>query len=486
MRAARFENANVLTLDPRKPVVDGLLAQDGMIQAEGPADRVVDLGGATVVPGFVDNHCHLLAMATWNASVDCGPARAGSIDRLVATLSEAESYGNADWLFGVGYDDLLIAEERHPTAVDLDRVAADRPILLTHNSGHAHVVNTTGLTLLGITASSAEPPGGTIDRIADTGEPSGLLLEMGEYIADRLPRSTESDQTTAVATSLQQLASVGVTSATDAGHRNDVARLAVLEAAASGPVVPRLRAMVAPGIDRGGLEGDAVLLADHTKVMLTLSGGRLSHGFDELHDLAATEHSIGATGIAIHAVESEAVEFAARLTSTLGDEIPGFSVRIEHASEAPADAISAVVRSGATVVTQPGFIWSRGDRYVAAGTPTDALYPLRDWLASQVPLAYGSDAPYGSVSPVMAIQAAVTRCSSSGQVVGGVQAIDVLDGLRLVTREADGTQHKLLPGEPADFVVLSEDPNKTEPDRIGEIQVMATYVAGRKIWPVDD
>jgi predicted amidohydrolase YtcJ len=485
--AVRFENAKVLILERRVPGASALLVQDGIIQAKGTADRVVDLDGAIVVPGFVDNHCHLLAMATWSTSIDCGPTRVGSIDELIARLSEAMPNSNSGWLFGVGYDDLLMAERRHPAVVDLDRVTTYRPILLTHSSGHAHVVNSTGLALLGITASSAEPPSGTIARIGETGEPSGLLLEMGEFVSDRMPRVSESEREAMIASSLCKLASFGVTSITDAGPRNDMARVALLSAAAASMLGgPRLRALVAPGIKRGELESDLAALADFTKVMLTRSSGTLSHGSDELRELAIAEHAIGAAGVAVHAVEVEAVVLAAQLASTLAETLPDFGIRIEHASEAVGDVIDAVARSGATVVTQPGFIWSRGDRYVAGGAAIEALYPLRGWLTSQTPLAYGSDAPYGPVSPLIAIQAAVTRRSSSGQLIGGDQTIDVSDALRLVTSGVDGTQRTLLPGQPADFVVLSDNPMTMEPDRIGEIQIIATYVAGRKTWPLGD
>ncbi len=487
MRAARFENANVLTLDPHSPVANHLLVQGGLIQAEGSADSVVDLGGATVVPGFIDNHCHLLAMGTWEASVDCGPDVVDSISHLIAKLGSAASSTSTDWIFGVGYDDMLIEEARHPNAADLDRVITRQPILLTHSSGHAHVLNSKGLSELGITASSEEPSGGTIDRLAETGEPSGLLLEMGEYISSRLPRRAESERVEAIANSFRKLASAGVTSATDAGHRNDVARLAMLASvAASAGWAPRLRVMLSPGIERGRLEAAHVPLAGHTKVMLTQSAGVLSHGLEELRELAFAEHAIGAPGIAIHAVETEAVELAARLARTLAEDLPGFGVRIEHASEASGATVDAVKRSGATVVTQPGFIWSRGARYIATKTASDALYPLKSWQKSDVPVAYGSDAPYGPAAPLIAIQSAVTRRSMLGPWIGRSQAINVSDALRMVTRDSDGTQKTLMPGEPADFVVLSDDPNTIHPDQIGKIAVVGTYVAGRKIWPPED
>ena len=486
MTAVRFENAKVLTLDQWAPVESALLVQDGIIQAAGTADDVVDLYGATVVPGFIDNHCHLMAMATWSASVECGPAYVGSIDQLISRLWGAEPRGNSDWIFGVGYDDLLMAERRHPTAVDLDRVTTTRPILLTHSSGHAHVMNTRGMALLGITASSEEPRGGAIDRVAETGEPSGLLLEMGEYIASQLPRRTNSEQVAAVESSLHKLASVGVTTSTDAGHRNDVASLGTMAVAGRRSGVPRLQAMLRPGIKRDLPGEDQTPLATYTKVMLTGLGGTMSLGLDQLRELATAEHAIGSPGIAIHAVETDVVNLAARLANMLSDDLPSFIVRIEHASKAPADTLSAVKHSGATIVTQPGFIWSRGDRYVATGSSIDELYPLRDWLSSQVPLAYGSDAPYGPISPVTAIQAAATRRSSSGQLVGGTQAIDAAEALSMVTRSGDGRQRTLRPGESADFVVLSGNPITIESDRIGEIQVIATYVAGRKIWPLSD
>jgi predicted amidohydrolase YtcJ len=132
--------------------------------------EVMDCKGKTVIPGFIDAHCHLAAFAEGLVSIDLAPQE--------GTRSLADMRGKirtfcADrprdtWIRGKGYNEFYLKEKRHPNRHDLDKAAHLHPVKLTHRFGHAHVLNILVLKLVGITAESGDPPDGLIDRDLET------------------------------------------------------------------------------------------------------------------------------------------------------------------------------------------------------------------------------------------------------------------------------------------------------------------------------
>ena len=185
-----FVNGRILTMDSDNRVVNALLLEGEQIAAVGDGDRlraladenavVIDLKGKTLLPGFIDAHGHFPGTGLAARGVDLSSPPIGSVRRIAdlqAQLRQAESaLDEGAWLFGFGYDDSLLAEQRHPTREELDAVSATRPIYLMHSSGHLGMSNTAGLNAAGITLDTPDPEGGEIVRDAD-GMATGLLLE---------------------------------------------------------------------------------------------------------------------------------------------------------------------------------------------------------------------------------------------------------------------------------------------------------------------
>jgi hypothetical protein len=487
-----------MTLDPANPDAVGMSLLAGRVQrlyaaaSDMPSSggELVDCDGATIMPGFVDPHCHPAALGAHLSAIDCGPGAAASISEIVERIRGAapRPRASAEWVRAVGYDELLLREKRHPTRHDLDEAISSAPLMLAHGSGHAVVLNSLAMSEVGLGTTTREPPGGTIDRDAVTGEPTGLLLEMSDWLAARLPSITRGRQLEQLDQAANALLAAGVTSVTDAGHRNDGDRMSLyVEAgyAESGRTRFPLRTtvMLRPGVDRGKIRATASVKPGLTKLMLTASSGQLHPGPGELKELVEAEAAAGSPGVAIHAVEREAVVAAAEAFQSVRGAATNteFVMRIEHAAEAPLEVVRAIAESGAAVVTQPGFIYSRGDRYLAAATEggpaPDDVYPLRSFLDAGVPVAAGSDAPYGTWRPLEAVRAAVERRSATGSAVGMSQAISAAEALRLF---GGGS---LRAGGRADFVVLSGNPLHTETGLLAEIEIFATYIGGERVWP---
>jgi len=161
-----LKNANILTVDGNDSTAQALAVQAGRFLAvgsnqdleglAGTGTRLIDARGRTVLPGFIDAHCHLLSLtAKTLLQVDCSAATVKSIEDIVNSLrKQAARTPKGRWIQGARYDDTKLEERRHPTRWDLDRASTEHPIHLRHVSGHLGVVNSLGFAAGRITRDS--------------------------------------------------------------------------------------------------------------------------------------------------------------------------------------------------------------------------------------------------------------------------------------------------------------------------------------------
>jgi len=501
-------NARVLTLEPGKPAAEAVAVAGDTIAAVGrrdqvsllaaPGARTIDCQGMTLLPGLIDAHCHLLATAASMRGVDCSPDAVSSVHDVQMTLRHrAETTPEGRWIRGFGYDDVSLAEGRHPTRWDLDQAAPNHPVRLDHRSGHATVMNSLGLSMAGIGQDTPEPLQGLIGREPQTGEPTGLLLELAGWLRERLgPSRNEAEFREGLSRLDRMLLAYGITSVQDAGPDNGLDRWRTLGSIqASGQLscrvtmmagASKLQELVSEGLTWHS--GDDWLRLGHAKLMLTLTTGALHPKREDLRDLVAQAHAMGFP-VAIHAVEREAVEAAASVV-TAGD-------RIEHCAECPAELVARVRSTGATVVTQPGFLYWNGERYIQRVDPElqPHLYPVGALHRAGVPLAFGSDSPVADPNPWPAIYSAVTRTTRDGTKfppVAGMSAIKqevpATAALRMHTMggaHAEGSEDRkgtISRGKLADLVLLDADPTKVEPSGLKDIRAVMTMVGGQVVW----
>ncbi len=498
-------NVRVLTLDPTAPYASAVLIQDGRLAWVGDGRLLspsatsgashIDCGGRTLVPGFIDAHCHLLAYAASLVAVDCRPTAVSSISDIVGAIRmRAADTPPGEWIRAYGYSRFALRERRHPTRWDLDGAAPNHPVRLNHRSGHACVLNSIALRLVGISTSTDEPPGATIARDMSSGEPNGLLLEMDGFLGARMPRMSDVELKSAVRHMNERMLSVGITAANDATPSNSPERWRLMRGLqADGAFTPtvtmmagvhRLDDFAAEGIPSCG--GDKPTLG-HAKVMLTQSGGTLFPSPDTLNAIVQSAHRRGFP-VAVHAVEAEAVITAADVLAS--NRTLGLRDRIEHAAECPPKALDALCRSGATVVTQPRFIHDSGDRYLAElGDNSRWLYRIGTLSAADMRMAAGSDAPVSEPHPLLGMQAAVSRRTSGGQTLNAVESVSAMRALRMHTKDAayavgrERDMGMVAAGMRADLTLLSANPLQSAD--IASIDVHMTIVGGRIAWRHD-
>jgi len=528
-------NANVLTMNPdplARPRASAVSVANGRITAldEVPAGtaNVVDLRGATVLPGFHDAHNHMTGFGMSLSEVDLRSEAAATLDELYAAVARrAETTAPGEWVVGSGYDQNKLGGHPHRDA--LDRAAPGRRVWLRHTSGHLCVVNGVVLADLGVDAAATEIPGGRV-ATDDDGRPTGLLEERAQLLVGRLvypyPLAELAD---AIARAAAEYLKEGVTSCTEAGigggwvaHSpaelaayqlaRDQGRLGVrVELMTAGEVLHPLGAHAADNLPLGldlGMKsgfGDEWLRLGATKIFADGSlvgrtaamndpyagsdqAGYLQADAADLQALIIAAHRSG-WQVATHAIGDRAIDVVLDAYEQALERYPRRDPRhrIEHFAVVGPKQLARAAALGVIAVPQGRFASELGDGMLAAvGQDRHAwLYRLRSLLGAGMVLPGSSDRPVVAGAPLLGIHDMVNRQTSSGAPFNPDEAITAEQALRAWTwgsAYASRQEHvkgSIAPGMLADLVVLSEDPTAVAPDRIAGLEVLATVVGGQ-------
>jgi predicted amidohydrolase YtcJ len=417
-------------------VAGGRIVEVGHGLELGGEQQIAGRGGA-LLPGLADHHLHLLATAA-DGPLRCGPPSVTTPVDLAAALAAAPADAQG-WVRGTGYDEHV--------AGSLDRWALDRlhrarPVRVQHRGGSLWMLNSAGLAAIG--AAAADHDG--IERGAD-GEPTGRLWRADAWLRSRLPPPAPPD----LAQLGRRLAAYGITAVTDAGPDLDPAAVAVLsQACRTGALAQRAMLLGVPGQAEGSpprLSSGPykIIVADHQLP-----------SFEDLTAQIARQHAAGRP-VALHVVTREALVLTLAALAEAGP-LPGD--RLEHLSVAPGELVEEIRRMGLRVVTQPGFLADRGDRYLDEVDPRDQqdLYRYGSLLQAGVPTAPSSDAPYGPLDPWAVLRAARDRRAPDGRVLGARERVAVataLAGYLSDQRDPGGPPRSVVAGATADLVLLS-------------------------------
>jgi len=443
-------------------VLEGTIGEIGTALPRHPGEDVLDARGGALVPGLHDHHLHLLALAAAESSVRCGPPEVVREEQLAATLAQP----GTGWVRGIGYHRSVAGDL---TRDDLDRWVPERPVRIEHRSGKLWIVNSAGAAELGL---DEEPDLPGIERDA-AGRPTGRLFRLDDWIGARLSASAFPD----LSALSRRLASYGVTGVSDTTpHITAETVLELARSHATGALLQRVQIM-------GGLD---VHVPEHGllrlgPVKLRLDEDRLPD-FDGLVGEMVSAHGKG-RAVALHCVTQTELIFALAALQEAGP-LPGD--RIEHASLTPDAALPLMQQLGVTVVTQPGFLFERGEQYHSEVPSQDQslLYRCRSFLRHGIPLGGSTDAPYGLPDPWGAMRAAVHRRTAAGRRLGEDEVLSPEEALALFTSplEAPGAPpRRVKVGAVADLCLLSCRWNDAR-TRLLASDVAATFRDGHCIF----
>jgi len=372
-------------------------------------------------------------------------------------------------------------------------------VKLIHRSGHACVLNSLALEMVGISGETPEPPGGLIDRDLESGEPSGLLFGMDSYIEKAVPPLGDEELRRGLRLAVERCLSSGITSVQDATVGNDLARWRTFERLKRGGELPiRIYMMVGAGalgeFEESGLYfsyGDYGLRLGAVKIVLDETTGRLEPSQAELNEIVLRAQRAGFQ-VAIHAIEEGAVASATEALEHACGESPAGTHRhrVEHCSVCPPPLLRRLRDVHAIIVTQPSFIYWSGERYLATVPEAQLrwLYCIGSFLRNGLRPAAGSDSPVVPINPLIGICAAVARKAETGETLSQWESISPLEALEMYTRAAayasfeEAKKGSISVGKLADLVVLDADPTQVPAELIKDIRVKMTIIAGRVVW----
>jgi predicted amidohydrolase YtcJ len=514
---------SVYTLDPTVPRAEAIALVGDRVQAigsstellalKGRSTLVINLRGRTVVPGFYDAHQHQALIGLGHSQVN---ARVASIDELiirVATRAREQPAGT--WIEAAGYDDGVLAERRHPNRNDLDSAAPENPVVVTRTCGHVAVLNSHALAAAGIGSSTPDPIGGRIDRDIATNQPTGVIRERAmERLRRVIPKPTKAMITSAILEAAAANLRAGVTSVWEPGieptqfeaYRDLEAdgRLPIRVALAHMRILGDGSQVRLPKYHRGARLSTAGVklvldgaLAPRTAALSepyvgeATNRGLLTMDQDELNQHVLEIHRAGLQA-SIHAIGDAAIDSALVALTRAVEAHPRGAVRhrIEHCG-LPLPALhSRLAAIGVVAVIQPPFLHFHGDLYVRnlGQERSRWLYPAKTLLGLCM-VAGSSDGPVvPDCSPLFGIRVAMTRRSSSQQVIGGEEALSFEAALRLYTTGAataaaeELQKGSLSPGKLADLVVLGADPAQVRPEEVDQVPIEMVVLGGQIVW----
>lgn len=542
-------NGKIITMDAADSIAHAVAIRDGKIlavgsqeiamQHAGPATRIIDLHGRAATPGLIDAHLHFAQVETIY-SIELSGVH--SVEEAVQLVKQRAAQAKpGEWIRGQGWDEGKLAERRYIYAVDLDRAAPNNPVWLMHTTGHYGVANTAALRLAHITAETANPTAGTIDRNAE-GQPSGVLKEEAamQLVTRLIPKYSHEQLRNGYLISMTELNKEGITGVKDPGiyeenwdvyrELRDENKLTIhlfalwrggTTVAQTQDAVKRILSLPMPGSG-----SDDVLISGGVKLFMDGSGGArtawmTSDWNRDFNDTDAGNRGYPLTDpetyrqqvriihnagihVGTHAIGDRAIDWVAdTYAEVLRDKpTPGLRHSIIHANIPSDHAIEAMAAlekqyDAGYPEAQAEFMWWIGDTYASNFGPARSLrlMPFRSYLDRGIHWAGGSDYPVTPFAARYGIWASVARETLKGtrgkQPFGTAQAVDVHAALRSYTIWAahqlflEDRTGSIEVGKDADIAVWDRDLYSAPTAQLKDMKCEMTVFRGQIVYRAD-
>mgnify|MGYP001819255746 CR=1 FL=1 len=534
-----YYGGDIITMVGQTPnYAEALVVKDGKISyvgssseamaVAGKGHQMINLEGRTLVPGFIDGHCHFASLgaqaigALLLASPD---ANVNDIETLISVLKEWNTPENREltgWIFGTGFDDSVLKEKRFPTKHDLDKVSTEYPIMIIHISGHFAVVNSIGLEKLGINAETKDPEGGHIRREQNSNEPNGVLEELAAipYMMDAIgPKSPEAGLKFFEAGQEMAL-SYGYTTAQEGRAMQNHEFLTTMADSL------KLKIDVVSYIDYLFLDKYMSSKWNSKKYInnyriggmkVTLDGspqGRTAwrtlpyllppdgmpddyKGYPAIPDdsVLSSIYEKGLVNnwqILSHTNGDAAVDQMIRTLKPLYEKYGNEGRRdvIIHGQYIREDRLDEAKKMDLLVSLFPlhTFYWGDWHKELIGDSLGNKISPVRTALNKDLKVTIQTDAPVTLPNLMRVIWTAVERTSRSGKVIGEDERITPFEALKAITiwsayqHYEEDKKGTLENGKLADLVILDKNPLKVKPDEIKDIQVIQTIKEGIPVF----
>lgn len=538
-----LHNGTFITMDASDSVVAAVAIRGGNILEAGSElsvmkhagrdTRIIDLHGCTATPGLIDSHLHFATVDPIYSINLSAVSSIGEVLRLVeARVAKAKP---GEWIQGQGWDEGKLAERRYIYSADLDRVAPHNPVWLIHTTGHYGVANSAGLRLARITAGTADPPAGTIDR-NEKGQPTGVLKEEAAMllVTALIPSYSHEQLRDGYLTTMAELNKEGITGVKDPGiapenwsvyqELRDQNKLTIHLFALwrGGTTLPETKAAVAR-ILKLPRSDDDLLISGGVKLYMDGSGGARTAWMSTDWNKNFTGTDSGNRGypltdpevyrqqvriihnagihVGTHAIGDQAIDWVVNTYAQVLKDKPTSGLRhsIIHAnipSDHALETIAALEKQydAGYPEAQAEFMYWIGDTYAGNFGQQRCLrlMPFRTYMERGIRWAGGSDYPVTPFAARLGLWASMVRETLNGtfgkQPFGTAQAVDIHTALRSYTIWSahqlflENRTGSIEAGKDADIAVWDRNPYTVPAEQVKDMKCKMTIFKGRTVY----
>jgi predicted amidohydrolase YtcJ len=535
-------NGKIITVDDDFSITEAVAIRDNKIVGVGSSadmkkiagenTALLDLQGATVLPGINDAHCHLNGFGLERPPmlVDLGyPAIKSLSDMKAATAAKEAEVGPGKWISGWGWDRGFLAEfrgkpENWPSRLDLDPVSPANPVAYTDFSGHVCLLNSKALKMAGIDRNTPNPGNGIIQKDA-SGEPTGILFEMTMWVRQLIPPPTDDERKTGILNAMAELNSLGITCVTEPGLGPDLIRI-YTDLFNQGKFTLRVNCMIMGGPSLEAVKNIVNNVGTGTgfgNEWLRISGFKLladgippsktafmyedyiggGHGQllvdgktdeERYNMLTSMIKYASARGfqIGIHVTGDRGIDACVDgYLAALAEHLWDARHYIIHTDYVTPQCIERMAKNNIGANVQSAIKWTIGNQMVGITGEKRAAYhwPLKSLFDGGVRVTNSSDASVTYPDWRQGVESAVLRKDkATGKVIGVEQCITVEQAIRSYTINGAWQDHQdkvrgsIEVGKLADFTIIGEDILSIDPDNIHEIPVLYTIVGGKTVY----
>lgn len=530
-----FFGNNIITMEDDDSPVDAIAIKGSKIIFSGKRAQakayiskstiIVELGDKALLPGFIDAHGHFTGTARFINFANLSSPPVGTVQNIDDLISQLKGFVAAQtqtpsWIIGYGYDESLLAEKRHPTRADLDKVSSEIPITIIHVSHHFTSVNSRALQTLNINAESKDPKGGVIRRIAGSKQPNGVLEETAAYPAYYpLSKISPDEFEQALRKSADYYASFGITTAQDgAASSNDINFLRTISANKRLPIDISLYQRIATPkqITAARTEQDYRNGIKVAGAKFSLDGspqGRtawltkpyLKNGTNHALDyIAYPTIDPDFYQSAIKTLLKNKVQFITHANGDAAIDLMLNSLELAVKESASTDHRSVIIhaqlmredqiKQAKTLDAIPSFFsahpffWGDWHRLNFGDKRAQNISPLAWAEKTDLRFTIHNDSPIVPPNMMRLLWVSTNRLTRSGKVLGPEQRVSVETALRAITIDAayqnfeEDTKGSLRAGKQADMVILSENPLNVDKTQLHKLTVLKTIARGKIIF----
>lgn len=534
-----YYNGDIITMEGDTPTyAEAVVVKDGKIvyvgteteamKQAGSGHSMKDLEGKTLVPGFVDGHCHFFAFGSQAISANLLASPDGNCNSIDDVINEMKSWHKKNgvaktqgWILGIGFDDAALKEKRFPTKVDLDKISTELPVMITHISGHFCAINSKGLEKLGITSATKDPSGGIIRRMNGSKEPNGVLEELAAmpHMFEAITPTTKALNDEYMNAGQKMAASYGYTTANEgramANHEKMVEyakegkfyidvnswidytypqymetewnnkeyknhyRIGGLKLTLDGSPQGRTAwrttpYLIPPDGQKAGYKGYPAIpnKADVEKIVDNAFAKNWQLKFHTNGDAAADQ--------AIEAIRKASLKYGNKDRRNI--LIHGQLLRMDQLDSLKKYDIIA------SFFPMHTFYWGDWYKEIIGPEKAQQISPTKSALKKGVRITTHTDAPVALPNLMMIVHTAVNRTSRSGTIMGPNERLTPYEALQSITIWGayqffeENKKGSLTAGKLADMVVLDQNPLKIDAKKIKDIVVLETIKEGKSIY----